>query len=269
MRKRKNKKIIYLIISLIIITSVVTYFQLKKEDNKKKEINIVQSEIQVQNKEDKIKTQSPLTPKEEYTISKNYDILPKDPKGNKKIVLLTIDDGPSSQTLEILKVLEAHKIKAIFFINGMHYKANPGTLEAEAKAGFPIGNHTWSHINLLKTKNIDLVNKEISSNNELITKITSTPPKFFRPPYGVSSVYVKDLVKKENMIYIDWSGAAKDWEKTARDQDVFIKNVTDGLHPGSIILMHEHPWSLKNLDKLLTTIEQKGYTFADPNNITE
>jgi len=125
MRKRKNKKIIYLIISLIIITSVVTYFQLKKEDSKKEETNIVQGEIQVQNKEDKIKTQSPTTPKEEYTISKNYDIIPKDPKGNKKIVLLTIDDGPSSQTLEILKVLEAHNIKAIFFINGTHYKANP------------------------------------------------------------------------------------------------------------------------------------------------
>jgi len=267
----KHKKILYFIIILIIITISVIYFFSKKEEFQiaATETNIPQQENIVASEQELQQPQSSTTIANQYVITKNFDIIPKDPKGDKKIVLLTIDDGPSSQALEMLKILEAHKVKAIFFINGMHDKANPGVIEAEAKAGFPVGNHTWSHINLKNTKNNDLVDKEINSNSDLIKKITSQAPRFFRNPFGVSSIYSKEVIKKDNMISMNWSTAAKDWEKTARDEKVFIKNVTDGLHPGSIILIHEHPWSLKNLDALLTTIEKLGYTFADPNQITE
>ena len=250
---------------LIIIVIIIAYFFWPK--NEKYSISIKNESVL--QKQEQIITPVQQKIADQYIISKNFDIVPKDPKGNKKIVLLTIDDGPSGQAIQMMKILEAHKIKAIFFINGMHDKANPGVIGEEAKAGFPIGNHTWSHINLAKTKNIDLVNKEINSNTDLIIKNSLIAPRFFRSPYGVSSTYSRDLVKKDNMISMNWSDAAKDWEKTAKNQDVFVKNVTDGLHPGSIILIHEHPWSLANLDATITTIEQKGYTFADPNNIVE
>lgn len=265
----KNKKILGIIFLITIIIIIIFFFWSKNEKINNEKINLVRGATETQEKEKIITPQLPQKIVDQYLISKNFDIIPKDPKGNKKIVLLTIDDGPSSQAIQMMKILEAHKIKAIFFINGMHDKANPGVIEEEAKAGFPIGNHTWSHINLLKTKNTDLVNKEINSNIDLITKKSLIAPRFFRSPYGVSSTYSRDLVKKDNMISMNWSDAAKDWEKTAKNQDVFIKNVTDGLHPGSIILIHEHPWSLANLDAMITTIEQKGYTFADPNNIVE
>jgi len=267
----KHKKILYFIIIIIIITISVIYFFPKKEkfQIEATETNIPQHENIVVSVPEKQTPQNSVTTANQYVITKNFDIIPKDPKSNKRIVLITIDDGPSSQALGMMKILEAHNAKAIFFINGMHYKANPGVLEAEAKAGFPIGNHTWSHINLKNTKNTTLVDEEIISNSDLIKKITLSAPRFFRNPFGVSSAYSKELIKKDNMIAMNWSDAAKDWEKTARDEKVFIKNVTDGLHPGSIILIHEHPWSLKNLDALLTTIEKLGYTFADPNNIVE
>jgi hypothetical protein len=68
---------------------------------------------------------------------------------------------------------------------------------------------------------------------------------------------------------MNWSGAAKDWEKSTVEKDIFISNVTSNLHSGSIILIHEHPWSLANLDALLTTLESDGYTYVDPKNIIE
>ena len=64
-------------------------------------------------------------------------------------------------------------------------------------------------------------------------------------------------------------GFRTDWEKPARAKDVFISNVTKNLTPGSIILIHEHPWSLSNLDALLSTLDSLGYTYVDPNNIVE
>ena len=260
----KNKKILYSISLLFIIIIIIHYFWSQKNG-----IKILPSET-IANEQEKIITpQVPQPTPIEYFITKNYEIKPKDPKGNNKIVLLTIDDGPSHQSIQIINTLESHKIKAIFFINGINSKANAGIIEQEAKAGFSIGNHTWSHLNLKRSKDINLINKEIDNNTNLIKKLSSETPKFFRPPYGESNAYVRDLIKKDNMIFIDWSIAAKDWETTARKKDVFIKNVMNNIKPGSIILIHEHPWSLANLDGLITAIEQKGYTFADPKNIIE
>ena len=121
-------------------------------------------------------------------------------------------------------------------------------------------------MNLSKTSK-DNVNKEIDSNTKLIKKITGEDPAFFRPPYGVSNKYVRDTVKKDGMIFMNWSGAAKDWEKNTRDEKVFTSNVTKYLHPGEILLIHEHEWTAKYLDDLLTELEKKGYTFIDPKDI--
>lgn len=265
----KHRKIIYSIFLIIIVIIFAFFFWPKNKKINNEKINLVQSVTETEEKEQTIITELPPIIVDQYLISKNYEIIPKDPKGNKKIVLLTIDDGPSSQAIQMMKILEAHNIKAIFFINGMHDKANPGVIEEEAKEGFPIGNHTWSHINLKNSINNTLVDKEINDNSNLIKEKSASLPRFFRSPFGMSNIYSRNIVKQGNMISMNWSDAAKDWEKTAKNQDVFIKNVIDELHPGSIILIHEHPWSLANLDALLTTIEQKGYTFADPNNIVE
>ena len=207
--------------------------------------------------------------KSTYHINKSFDVVPNEKKGNKKVVLITIDDGPTKRAPEIMNIMMKHDVKAIFFINGMNNKTAPGIIEQEAKNGFAVGNHTWSHLNLKKEKNTDKIKREIDDNTKLITKITGSSPKFFRPPYGASSPYVHDLVKKDNMIFMNWSGSALDWEKSAKDEKVFLKNVLGSIHDGEIILLHEHPWTVKYLDTLITEIKQKGYTILDPNQITE
>jgi peptidoglycan/xylan/chitin deacetylase (PgdA/CDA1 family) len=209
------------------------------------------------------------TAKSGYYIDKEFNIVPYDKNGNQKIILITIDDGPSKYGKDMVKTLEKHDAKAIFFVNGIHDKNNPGNITAESKAGFLIGNHTWSHINLKNEKNKDKVKKEIDDNTALIRKLTGSNPKFFRAPYGMSSQYARDLVKKDAMIYMNWSGAALDWEKNTKDEKIFLKNVATGLHPGEILLIHEHEWTSKYLDDLLTELEKKGYSFADPNQISE
>lgn len=204
-----------------------------------------------------------------YSINKNVDLIPNDKNGNKKVILITIDDGPSKYATGMAETLTKHHAKAIFFINGTHSKKNPGVIASLHTSGFTIGSHTWDHANLKLTINIEKVKKEIDTNTALITKETGTAPHFFRPPYGMSTSYVKDYVKKNGMISMNWSGAAKDWEKNTKDEKVFIKNVMEGLHPGEILLIHEHEWTAKHLDTLLTILEQKGYTFLDPADITE
>lgn len=206
---------------------------------------------------------------EKYKIVSRSVVVPKNILNKQKVILLTIDDGPTPRTKEILDILKKHNAKAIFFINGTHDKENTSVIEETAKEGFAVGNHTWSHLNLKKEKDTNIIEKEIDKNTELITRLTGTSPRFFRAPYGESNQYIRTIVKDKGMIFMDWSGAAMDWNKSTEEKDVFVNNVMSNIHSGSIILIHEHPWSVANLDALLTTIESKGYTYVDPNNIVE
>jgi peptidoglycan/xylan/chitin deacetylase (PgdA/CDA1 family) len=204
-----------------------------------------------------------------YQMNKNSDLIPKNPQGPTNVVLLTIDDGPTKRSQKMMDVLDKHHAKAIFFINGMHVKNDQvDTLKEEARRGNAVGNHTWSHPNLEHATDVNMKH-EIDSNMKIIEKETGTPPRFFRPPYGLSTKAVREYVKVNGMIYMNWTGSVKDWEPSAKEKDVFIENVLKDLHPGEIILLHEHPWSAEYLDELLTAIEGKGYTFLDPKNIAE
>lgn len=209
-----------------------------------------------------------ISKKSGYYLNKNFDLIPNDKSLSKKVVLITIDDGPGKTDKELINILNKHKTKAIFFINGIHDKDFKDNIKMLYDAGFTIGNHTWSHINLKRSKE-EVIREEISRNTNLIYKLTGQNPKFFRPPYGAMNSYTKNLVKKEGMIFMNWSGSALDWEKGARNEKIFIKNITKNLHDGEIILLHGHPWSTKYLDNLLTTIEQEGFGFIDPINIIE
>ena len=276
----KNKlKIIYMGLFIILILFGIFFLVSKIEaptlnKNNPEENIIEKAEGSVKNN---IVTETPKTvietstdTKNEQYIIKDYSVVvPKDPKGNKKVVLLTVDDGPSSRTLEMIDIMKKHNAKAIFFINGMHDKDYSSVIKKTLEEGYPVGNHTWSHLDLKKEKDLIKIDKEIIKNSELINKNTGMMPKFFRPPYGDITPYVKKFVKDNGMIFMNWSDAAKDWEKSAREKDVFVDNVIKNLGPGAIILIHEHPWSLSNLDALLTALEKNGYSYVDPNSIVE
>jgi peptidoglycan/xylan/chitin deacetylase (PgdA/CDA1 family) len=204
-----------------------------------------------------------------YHINKDVDLIPNDPNGNKKIMLLTIDDGPSRYGKEMADVLVKHKAKAIFFINGTHDKYYPDTIAYEASLGFSIGNHTWNHLNLKKEKNIEKIRREVDENTKLIIERTGISPKFFRAPYGMTTSFVRNLVKEDQMIPMNWSGTAGDWSEKAKGKKAFLDNVTTTLHTGEILLIHEHKWTAKYLDDLLSIIEVQGYVFVDPDEITE
>ena len=263
---KKSKKFYIIFIILIIVVSVFIIFKNKNTDSYP--MDTVASVVKTDTKiVDKVAENTNTTKSiASYKIDKYFNVVPTDPNGNKKVVLLTIDDGPSNQSENLMAILAKHNVKAIFFINGMHDKDYKGVIKKEFDAGHAIGSHTWSHQNLNKIKE-SVALKEIDNNSKLIKEITGSNPIFFRSPFGVSSTFSREYLKKQNMISMNWSGSTKDWEKSARDQKVFINNVMKDLHPGTTILMHEHQWDTDNLDALLTEIEKKGYTFLDPKDI--
>lgn len=205
-----------------------------------------------------------------YHMNKNYDIVPNDPAGNKKVILLTFDDGPKELAMNqsLIDTLKKHKAKAIFFMNGYRIKQKPELVKLVHDSGNIIGNHAWDHDNLKDMPN-DKIDKQVDDVQQIIKELTGEAPQFFRPPFGSGNDYLKTKIKNNKMLYMTWSNGSLDWEMTnaKNDPNKVVANVMEQLHFGSNILMHELPWTVSILDTLLTKLEEKGYSFVDPNAI--
>lgn len=203
-----------------------------------------------------------------YKLNKNYDIVPIDPNGNKKVALLTFDDGPKEKEMveSLLNTLDKHKAKAIFFVNGIRIKAKPELLKLIHERGQTVGNHTWSHALLSKVTDAQ-ADEEFDSTQKIINDTIGVTPVFFRPPNGVSTDHLNERFAKEHILRMNWSNGSLDWADNQNKPEGVVKSVLDQLHPGSNILMHELPWTVKVLDELLTKLEEKGYSFVDPASI--
>lgn len=204
-----------------------------------------------------------------YHMNKNYDIVPNEESKEtpKKVVLLTFDDGPKEKKMinSMMDTLDKHHAKAIFFVNGYRIKTHPELLKLIHDRGGIIGNHTQDHI-VLKHESKAKVTQQIEDTQKLIEDTINEAPRFLRAPNGATNDTVHALAKKHDMLYMNWSVGSLDWVNQ-KDPDAVISNVMDQLHSGSIILMHELPWTVEALDELLTKLEAKGYTFVDPNAI--
>lgn len=206
-----------------------------------------------------------------YHMNKNYDIKPNEESTNKKIVLLTFDDGPKeAKTINaIFDTLEKHHAKAIFFVNGYRIKEHPDLLKLIQQRGGFIGNHSWDHI-VLKDRPYAEVKKQIEDVQRIVKEVTGETPVFFRPPHGAGGDVGRKVAAENGLLYMTWSNGSLDWTMSEKEENKtgkIVKNVTSQLHSGSNILMHELPWTTEALDTLLTTLEGKGYSFVDPRSI--
>lgn len=207
---------------------------------------------------------APATP--QYRMNGAYRFEPIDEAAEKKVVLLTFDDGPKDRAIleQMLDALDNHQAKAVFFVNGYRAVKQPELLELIHERGHMIGNHSWDHIDLKKEKE-DAVRDQIGRVQQLVEETIGEAPKMFRPPFGSGGDYVRGIAQEFGLLFTTWSNGSLDWDSSTKNKpDAVIRNVLDQLHPGANILMHELPWTAEALDELLGKIEEEGYGFLDP-----
>ena len=179
-------------------------------------------------------------------------------------IYLTIDDGPSSITTEILKLLSDHNVKGTFFVLGSNVKKYPDVVRSIYKDGHLIANHTYSHKNFYKVKpTVDVLREEIKKTEEEIIKIIGYKPGYLRYPYGYISKEARDVASSLGYRVINWD-FGYDWHPYS--EDVIISQYIKNLKPGSIILIHDLPQRKKMVLRLIEEIikegKRKGYRFV-------
>jgi peptidoglycan/xylan/chitin deacetylase (PgdA/CDA1 family) len=102
-------------------------------------------------------------------------------------VALTFDDGPDPEyTPRVLDLLQREKVPAAFFVIGSRAEAYPELVRRTYAEGHDLGNHTYSHVNMLAAGALR-TRLELNATQRLIETITHHRTLFFRPPYDTDS----------------------------------------------------------------------------------
>lgn len=200
-----------------------------------------------------------------YYVNEKYYIKPMDKEENAKVVLLTFDDSPAGDsTVDILDTLDKYEAKAIWFINGYYADRNRELLQEIHDRGHIIGNHTWWHENLSKI-DAETTRTEIVSINDLVEEVIGIRPVYFRAPYGVYTDLAKEILKEENMQYMNWTWGSLDWELKSSEE--IEKNVIGHVHNGANILFHDKRITADALENILHSLSEEGYSFVLPTEV--
>ena len=154
----------------------------------------------------------------------------------KPMVALTFDDGPGPYTRLAIAKLRKHHLRATFFLVGKQIRAYPGLAPLENPVG-AAGDHTMTHPFLPALPHAEMV-QEIAGAKALIEQVTARPVVLFRPPYEGRTLAIEGEVRALGMLEVLWNVDSGD--SLGANYAGIERNVLAGLHPGSIILMHEN-----------------------------
>lgn len=176
---------------------------------------------------------------------------------DKHEVALTFDDGPSKNTLTILRVLGEHDAHATFFFVGKRAEFNDNAVISVVAQGSEIADHTWSHRSL-RHLDATMTATQVDHSQAMLAAESGSEPAFVRPRGGKYDEGGRMALADRGLILALWSIHANDIDPSPAP-DVLVKNVVHPAKAGSIILMHEtNPNTALALPKILAGLRAKG-----------
>lgn len=244
--------------TLLLITSISTSYNLKKdESNKIINNHSIESLYEIRNINIKLlSTTLPSSNKEllEKTLEENQE---------KKYVALTFDDGPSKYTNELLELLDKYGVKATFFVIEENCNYYPDQITNIKKHGHEIAIHGSTHTSFKDLSNEEIYD-EIQSTINTVNKYGANSSELVRPPYGTITDEIKENI---DYPFILWNIDTLDW-KTKNKNKISAK-ILNNIDEGSIILMHDtktvHKCDLEALEEVLPLLvdEYEFVTISD------
>ncbi len=179
-----------------------------------------------------------------------------------KVVALTIDDGPSEYTSELIEILRSNDATATFFIIGAQVQGRESTLQDLIRNGNELANHAMHDEPSRSLKEATLVEEvqlvEDMLHNAYAALDAEPSPKYFRPGSGFFSESMRKILSGMDYRLVLGSIYPHDpqipfWRLNAR-------HVLSMLRPGGIIICHDRrSWTAPMLRKVLPEIRRRGY----------
>ena len=202
----------------------------------------------------------------------------------KKVTYLTFDDGPSTtNTPQVLDILDRYNIKATFFILGSSLDASEETkeiLKDIVNRGHAIGNHTYGHnysyLYPNRVMNVDNILSDLEKNQNAMKEVLGNDfsTRVIRFPGGYWSwegrTAMKEAKEQNGYYNVDWNALNKDAEgkkKNAYELVQCLKESVQALGPNVdslVVLMHDtygKEETVKALPEIIEYLQSESFEF--------
>lgn len=188
---------------------------------------------------------------------------------DERAIWLTIDDGPSTQTLAMLDLLDRHHARATFFVVGARAAAQPDLVREIVRRGHGIGNHSETHPERwFWALPPGQMRRQVERTQAILQDITGVRPRWFRAVVGMANPFVASALKRCDLTRVAWS--ARGFDAVVADPHGVVRGIEANLAPGVIVLMHEgsaHGQNLDGMALLLQRLDALGYRTLLPEDL--
>lgn len=177
---------------------------------------------------------------------------------DEKVIALTFDDGPSENTLKILKILREYNATATFFCIGHKIDEHPEIFKQILNEGHCVGNHTYAHSPITGFFSANRVEREIQACDDAAKSAGGVAMNLFRPPSGVTNPKIKKALSRTGHHLIGWS--IRTFDAMLRSEKTIFKIAVRDLNPGDVILFHDtKPHTSAILEQLLLVLQERNF----------
>jgi peptidoglycan/xylan/chitin deacetylase (PgdA/CDA1 family) len=137
--------------------------------------------------------------------------------GTDRTIALTFDDGASSSTLAIARVLMSKGATATFFDVGREDAPLASVVQQVSAWGFPVEDHSWDHRYPAMVPGgwtVPYLRQQITRTADLQQQLTGHRSCFFRPPGGFTT-NVRQAAYGLGVSVVLWSVDTLDWRQPA------------------------------------------------------
>lgn len=180
-------------------------------------------------------------------------------------VYLTFDDGPSSNTGEILDILAEYDVKATFFVVGKEEEKYQPLYKRIVEEGHTLAMHSYSHKYNEIYQSKESYVEDLTKLQEFLYDTTGVWCRYCRFPGGSSNTVSRvdmheliDYLEEQDMSYFDWNVSSGDASSSYISPEAIVRNSTARLPEfhEAIILLHDASNKDSTVEALPKLIEQ-------------
>ena len=156
-----------------------------------------------------------------------------------KRVILTIDDGPSRRTFEILNLLQRYQARATFFVHTDSMTAEPPdpTLTGLIMAGHEVGHHMPRDIASIDLPEAEFKVGFLQSHQRLLRE--GLEPSWFRPAGGGFAPHMREPMREHGYHGKCVLGSLLPWDVFLPLPGLYARQLALAVFPGAIMVFHD------------------------------
>jgi peptidoglycan/xylan/chitin deacetylase (PgdA/CDA1 family) len=179
---------------------------------------------------------------------------------DKKLLVLTFDDGPSKYTSSLLDMLNEKNVKVTFFVLGEQAEKFPELVQREYNEGHLVCIHSYTHKFFTKISK-EQVEEQITLTQDILKNLIDYSPRYIRVPYGLINDSVESILKEYNLENILWNVDSLDWKY--KEKNATVEHIKETLTGNDIILMHDIiQSSIESAKEIIDYYTNLGYEFV-------